>query len=39
MSGHWAQQRERGSPVLMRLTAWLARHLGRRAIAPLLRLI
>ncbi|MDT3722187.1 glycosyl transferase [Pseudomonas oryzihabitans] len=39
MSGHWAQQRERGSPLLMRLTAWLARHLGRRAIAPLLRLI
>jgi len=39
VSGHWAQQRERGSPVLMRLTAWLARHLGRRAIAPLLRLI
>lgn len=38
-SRHWAAQRERGSFQLMRLTAWLARHLGRRALAPLLYLI
>ncbi|WP_263143825.1 glycosyl transferase [Pseudomonas sp. RIT-PI-AD] len=36
---HWAAHRERGSFQLMRLTAWLARHLGRRALAPLLYLI
>lgn len=36
---HWANQRERGSFVLMRLTAWMARTLGRRALSPLLYLI
>ena len=41
MSGqqHWAGQRERGSFVLMKFTAWLARLLGRRLISPLLYLI
>ena len=32
---HWADQRERGSLMLMRLTAATARHLGRQAIAPI----
>ncbi|MCW0206262.1 MAG: glycosyl transferase [Achromobacter sp.] len=32
---HWADQPERGSLVLMRLTAWAARNLGRRLVAPL----
>jgi predicted LPLAT superfamily acyltransferase len=32
---HWAHERERGTPVLMRLTAWAARTLGRRALRPL----
>lgn len=36
---HWADQRERGSPTLMRLTAWAARKLGRRAVAPVVWLI
>ena len=36
---HWAGQRERGSFVLMKFTAWLARLLGRRLISPLLYLI
>jgi len=36
MSGHWAAQRERGSFALMKLTAWLARHLPRWILAPLL---
>jgi predicted LPLAT superfamily acyltransferase len=36
---HWAREDERGSFALMRLTAWLARRLGRRALAPLLYLI
>lgn len=36
---HWADQRERGSPVLLRLTVWAARHLGRRVIAPVVWLI
>ncbi|ANN66590.1 glycosyl transferase [Bordetella bronchialis] len=31
---HWAAQRERGAPFLMRLTAWAARAFGRRAIRP-----
>ncbi len=35
-SPHWADQRERGSFALMRLTAWLVRRLGRRAMAPLI---
>jgi len=39
MSGHWAAQRERGSFALMKLTAWLARHLPRRVVAPLLYMI
>ncbi|THF62759.1 glycosyl transferase [Pseudothauera rhizosphaerae] len=38
-STHWADQRERGSPLLMRLTAWAARHLGRRAVAPVVWLV
>lgn len=38
-SGHWATQRERGSLVLMRFTAWLARCCGRRLLSPLLHLI
>lgn len=33
-SGHWAEQPERGSMQLMRLTAWAARKLGRRVVAP-----
>ncbi|PTS85157.1 glycosyl transferase [Pseudomonas sp. HMWF032] len=36
---HWAGQRERGSFILMKFTAWLARKLGRRLISPLLYLI
>ncbi|MEN4922894.1 glycosyl transferase [Achromobacter spanius] len=36
---HWAGQRERGSPALMRLTAWAARKLGRRAVAPVVWLV
>lgn len=36
---HWAGQRERGSPMLMRLTAWAARTLGRRAVAPVVWLV
>lgn len=36
---HWAQQSERGSLLLMRLTAGAARLLGRRVLAPLLYLI
>ena len=32
---HWADQPERGSPLLLRLTAWAARNIGRRAVAPL----
>ncbi|MGY6269633.1 LpxL/LpxP family acyltransferase [Achromobacter denitrificans] len=36
---HWAAQRERGAPLLMRLTAAAARRLGRRAVAPLVCLI
>ncbi len=31
---HWADQPERGSATLMRLTAWAARTLGRRLVAP-----
>ena len=36
---HWASQRERGSFILMKFTAWLARVLGRRLISPLLYVI
>ncbi|MCU1718377.1 glycosyl transferase [Pseudomonas sp. 5P_3.1_Bac2] len=36
---HWAQQRERGSYWLMRLTMGLNRLLGRRLLSPLLYLI
>ncbi|MCQ4320585.1 glycosyl transferase [Stutzerimonas stutzeri] len=36
---HWAAHRERGSFVLMKLTASAVRLLGRRAMAPLLYLI
>ena len=36
---HWAGQRERGSFILMKFTALLARLLGRRLISPLLYLI
>ena len=41
MSGqqHWAGQSERGSFILMKFTALLARLLGRRLISPLLYLI
>lgn len=35
----WAQEKERGSLLLMRFTAWCARHLGRRLISPLLHVI
>lgn len=38
-SNHWADQRERGSLFLMRLTAWAARRLGRRLIAPIVWLV
>ncbi|KRC70818.1 lipid A biosynthesis lauroyl acyltransferase [compost metagenome] len=36
---HWAGQAERGSPALMRLTAWAARKLGRRVVAPAVWLV
>ncbi|OZI23795.1 glycosyl transferase [Bordetella genomosp. 9] len=36
---HWAAERERGAPVLMRLTAWAARAFGRRALRPVLAVI
>ncbi|MGS1006012.1 LpxL/LpxP family acyltransferase [Achromobacter anxifer] len=36
---HWAGQPERGSAVLMRLTAWAARTLGRRLVAPVVWLV
>ncbi|AZS78970.1 LpxL/LpxP family acyltransferase [Achromobacter spanius] len=36
---HWAHQPERGSPTLMRLTAWAARRLGRRVVAPVVWLV
>lgn len=36
---HWAVQKERGSFILMKFTATVARRLGRRALAPLLYLI
>lgn len=32
---HWADQPERGNMRLMRLTAWAARRLGRRIVAPI----
>ncbi|WP_144635365.1 glycosyl transferase [Bordetella genomosp. 13] len=34
-SAHWAGRRERGAPLLMRLTAWAVRRFGRRAMRPL----
>ncbi|AOB30878.1 glycosyl transferase [Bordetella sp. H567] len=36
---HWAAERERGAPFLMRLTAWAARAFGRRAMRPLVATI
>ncbi|WMD22887.1 glycosyl transferase [Achromobacter seleniivolatilans] len=36
---HWADQPERGSPALMRATAWAARTLGRRIVAPVVWLV
>jgi predicted LPLAT superfamily acyltransferase len=36
---HWAGRKERGSFILMKLTAFMARRLGRRVLAPLLYLI
>ena len=33
---HWADHRERGSFLLMKLTAWAVRHLGRRVLSPVL---
>jgi predicted LPLAT superfamily acyltransferase len=36
---HWAEHQERGSFLLMRVTAWATRHLGRRLLSPLLHLI
>lgn len=38
-AGHWATQRERGSFLLMKLTALAARRLGRRPLTPVLYLI
>ena len=36
---HWSAQRERGSLLLMRFTALVARRCGRRLLSPLLHLI
>lgn len=36
---HWSNERERGSLLLMRFTAWVARRCGRRVLSPLLYLI
>jgi len=36
---HWSRRPERGASLPMRLTAWAARTLGRRLIAPLVCLI
>jgi predicted LPLAT superfamily acyltransferase len=36
---HWARERERGAPLLMRLTAWAARIFGRRAMRPVVATI
>lgn len=33
---HWADHEERGSFMLMKLTAWAAKRLGRRVLSPLL---
>jgi len=33
---HWADHEERGSFLLMQLTAWAAKRLGRRVLSPLL---
>jgi predicted LPLAT superfamily acyltransferase len=36
---HWARERERGAPLLMRLTAWASRVFGRRAMRPVVATI
>lgn len=36
---HWAAQKERGSFVLMKLTAFAVRHLGRRPMQPVIHLV
>jgi len=36
---HWAEQRERGNLILMRLGFWAARVLGRRLLAPIIGLV
>ncbi|HUH58921.1 MAG TPA: glycosyl transferase [Candidimonas sp.] len=36
---HWANQPERGNMRSMRLTAWAARRLGRRVVAPVVWLV
>jgi len=33
---HWAAHQERGSFLLMKLTAWAVRHMGRRVLSPVL---
>lgn len=38
-SVHWADQPERGNPLLLRITAAAARHLGRGAVAPVMWLV
>ncbi|KGD92198.1 glycosyl transferase [Achromobacter sp. RTa] len=39
MDRHWAGQPERGSLALMRMTAWAARNLGRRLVAPVVWMV
>lgn len=39
VSRHWSAHKERGSFALMKITAFLAHRLGRRALTPLLYLI
>lgn len=36
---HWAHERERGNLAMMRITAWLAQRVSRRAIQPLIGMI
>jgi predicted LPLAT superfamily acyltransferase len=38
-ANHWARRPERGNAVLMRLTAWTVRRLGRQWAAPLVKAI
>lgn len=38
LTRHWAGTRERGSPLLMRLTAWVAARLGRPVAQPVVML-